>query len=73
MALLERTRAITLEVILQAVFGVEAERMDPLRNAVGALFEPLTLPMLLKRGAEPPDAGAPEGRVWAGAGPVRRA
>ena len=32
MRLQERTRAITLEVILRAVFGVEAERMDALRT-----------------------------------------
>jgi len=32
------TRAITLEVILRAVFGVEAERMAALREALGALL-----------------------------------
>jgi cytochrome P450 len=41
MRLQERTRAITLEVILRAVFGVEAERMDALRTAIGELFAPL--------------------------------
>src|SRR6267143_3707288 len=35
-----RTRAITLEVILRAVFGVEAERMDRVRDAVAALLVP---------------------------------
>ena len=34
MRLLERTRAITLEVILRAVFGVEAERMGALTEAI---------------------------------------
>ena len=38
MKLSERTRAITLEVILRAVFGVEAERMGALREAIGALL-----------------------------------
>jgi cytochrome P450 family 135 len=38
MRLQERTRQITLEVILRAVFGVEAERMAPLRGAIGELF-----------------------------------
>ncbi len=38
MRLQERTRAITLEVILRAVFGVEAERMEPLREAIGGLL-----------------------------------
>ena len=45
--------AITLEVILRAVFGVEAERMSALRGAIGELLEPMhTLAMLLLR-AEP--------------------
>ena len=37
----ERTRKITLEVILRAVFGVEAERMGELRGAIGELLAPL--------------------------------
>jgi cytochrome P450 len=41
MGLQARTRAITLEVILRAVFGVEAERMDELRRAIGGLLEPM--------------------------------
>jgi cytochrome P450 len=41
MRLQERTRAITLEVILRAVFGVEAERMDTLRTAIGGLLAPM--------------------------------
>ena len=41
MRLQERTRAITLEVILRAVFGVEADRMDALRKAIGELLAPL--------------------------------
>ncbi|HWF31615.1 MAG TPA: cytochrome P450 [Solirubrobacteraceae bacterium] len=41
MRLQERTRAITLEVILRAVFGVEAERMDALRDAIDALLAPM--------------------------------
>jgi cytochrome P450 len=41
MRLQERTRAITLEVILRAVFGVEAERMDALRTAIGGLLAPM--------------------------------
>src|SRR6267143_3002768 len=40
MRLHPRTRAITLEVILRAVFGVEAERMDRVRDAVAALLVP---------------------------------
>src|SRR6266566_5240303 len=52
MRLQERTRAITLEVILRAVFGVEAERMDHVRAAVSALLvpvHPLTVLMLALR------------------------
>jgi len=41
MRLQERTRAITLEVILRAVFGLEANRMDALRMAIGELLAPL--------------------------------
>jgi cytochrome P450 len=41
MRLQERTRAITLEVILRAVFGVEAERMDSMRNAIAGLLAPM--------------------------------
>jgi cytochrome P450 len=48
MRLHERTRAITLEVILRAVFGVEAERMDRVRDAVGALLVPAN-PLLIMR------------------------
>jgi cytochrome P450 len=42
MRLQERTRAITLEVILRAVFGVEAERMQALREAIDGLLAPMT-------------------------------
>ncbi len=48
MRLQERTRRITLEVILRAVFGVEAERMDPLRRAIGELLEPMHTLRLLR-------------------------
>jgi cytochrome P450 len=42
MRLHERTRAITLEVILRAVFGVEAERMGPLREAIRGMLAPMS-------------------------------
>jgi cytochrome P450 family 135 len=41
MRLQERTRAITLEVILRAVFGVEAQRMDQMREAIAGLLAPM--------------------------------
>src|SRR5438105_1803258 len=49
MRLHERTRAITLEVILRAVFGVEAERMDHVREAVRALLVPPGSPLMIMR------------------------
>jgi len=42
------TRRITLEVILSAIFGVDAERMDPLRRAIGNLLTPGQTLMLLR-------------------------
>ncbi len=45
MKLSERTRAITLEVILRAVFGVEGECMGTLRDAIDALLKPIQTPI----------------------------
>jgi cytochrome P450 len=56
-----RTRAITLEVILRAVFGVEAERMDPLREAIRDLVQPVPLPMLLLLALRRPTLERPGG------------
>jgi cytochrome P450 family 135 len=47
MRLQERTRAITLEVIVRAVFGVQDERMVPLTAAIGALLEPASSPRMV--------------------------
>jgi cytochrome P450 family 135 len=47
MRLQERTRAITLEVIVRAVFGVQDERMAPLTAAIGALLEPASSPRMI--------------------------
>jgi cytochrome P450 len=63
MRLLERTRAITLEVILRAVFGVEAERMDRLHDAIGGLLEPLKLGMLLMVALRRPTLERPTGKL----------
>lgn len=65
MALLERMRAITLEVILRAVFGVEAQRMDPLRDAIAGLLEPLKVGMLLRVALRQPSLERPTGRLGA--------
>jgi cytochrome P450 family 135 len=53
MRMIEHSRAITLEVILRAVFGVEAERMDALRTVIATLMAPvnaLTVLLLALRG-----------------------
>ncbi len=55
------TRAITLEVILRAVFGVEAEQMNELRQAIGELFQPLRLPTLLRIALSRPTLERPQG------------
>jgi cytochrome P450 family 135 len=47
MALDERMRAITLEVILRAVFGVEAQRKLELSAAIGELVEAMRTPRRL--------------------------
>ena len=49
------TRRITLDVILSAIFGVDAERMDPLRAAIGNLLSPGHTLMLLKVALSGPD------------------
>jgi cytochrome P450 len=63
MRLAERTRAITLEVILRAVFGVEAERMGLLREAIGGLITPAQMPALLFAALRRPSADRPGGSI----------
>ncbi len=53
------TRRITLEVILSAIFGVDAERMDPLRRAIGNLLNPGQTLMLLKVALSCPNFDTP--------------
>jgi cytochrome P450 len=62
MSLAPRTRAITLEVILRAVFGVEAARMDPLRKAIGALLTPMHTLQILRAALGRPSMERPGGR-----------
>ncbi|HEY2180087.1 MAG TPA: cytochrome P450 [Solirubrobacteraceae bacterium] len=57
----ERTRAITLEVILRAVFGVEAERMDTMRAAIGGLLAPVNPLRLLAIALRRPSIERPTG------------
>jgi cytochrome P450 family 135 len=61
MRLQARTRAITLEVILRAVFGVDAERMAPMRRAIGELLAPVNVLRTLLIAARRPTAERPTG------------
>jgi cytochrome P450 family 135 len=63
MRLLARTRAITLEVILRAVFGVDAERMGPLRAAIAGLMEPLSMLAVLRAALARPSLERPTGAI----------
>jgi cytochrome P450 len=63
MRLDERTRAITLEVILRAVFGVEAERMERLRAAITGLLTPAQLPALILFALRRPTGERPTGTI----------
>ncbi len=58
-----RSRAITLEVILTAVFGVADSRREPLRRAIGALMAPVNLLRGLRLALSRPTGRRPEGRL----------
>ena len=61
MQLQERTRKITLEVILRAVFGVEAEQMEALRRAIGDLMEPINAVAVVRAALRRPSMERPRG------------
>jgi cytochrome P450 len=63
MRLQARTRAITLEVILRAVFGVDAERMGPLKRAIEQLMEPMNLVAVLRIALSRPTQERPAGAI----------
>jgi len=65
MRVAERTRAITLEVILRAVFGVQAQRMDAMREAIGGLLEPMRMPRMLLFALRSPSLERPTGAIGA--------
>ena len=65
MRLLPRSRAITLEVILTAVFGVGDARREPLRRAIQALMAPLNVVAVLRIALTRPTGERPDGRVGA--------
>jgi cytochrome P450 family 135 len=63
MRLQERTRRITLEVILRAVFGVEAERMEELREAISGLLKPVHPLAIVLFSLRRPSAERPTGAL----------
>jgi len=63
MRMQQHTRAITLEVILRAVFGVEAERMGPLKAAITDLFEPAQTLTILRAVLARPSTERPAGAI----------
>jgi cytochrome P450 len=63
MKLSEHTRKITLEVILRAVFGVEAERMEPLKRAIGELLEPVHMAAMVLFALRKPSMERPTGAI----------
>src|SRR5271165_1493215 len=63
MRLQERTRKITLEVILRAVFGVQDERMGPLRSAIGDLLRPTHTLAMLRFALRRPTGERPTGAI----------
>jgi cytochrome P450 len=63
MRLQRHTRLITLEVILRAVFGVDAERMQPLKDAIGDLFEPVGVLAVLRAVMSRPTGERPTGAI----------
>jgi cytochrome P450 len=63
MQLAPRTRAITLEVILRAVFGVEAERMWALREAIAGLLKPINPLAVILASLRRPSMDRPKGAI----------
>ncbi len=63
MRLSAHTRNITLEVILRAVFGVEAERMGSLKGAIGELAEPTRTFAMLRFALSKPSSHRPPGEL----------
>jgi cytochrome P450 len=63
MLLHPRTRAITLEVILRAVFGIADERMGPVREAVSELLRPVNVLAVLRIALSKPTTERPGGAI----------
>src|SRR5487761_2162301 len=63
MGLQAHTRAITLEVILRAVFGVDPAGMGPRGRAIRELMEPMSLPAVLRIALSRPTLERPQGAI----------
>src|SRR5271168_3238401 len=63
MRLQRHTRLITLEVILRAVFGVQDERMGPLKAAITELLEPPQTMTMLRAAMSGPSRERPGGAI----------
>jgi cytochrome P450 len=63
MRLSAHTRKITLEVILRAVFGIEAERMGELARAIGELVAPSRTFAILRFALSRPSTDRPPGAI----------
>ncbi|HSZ14064.1 MAG TPA: cytochrome P450 [Solirubrobacteraceae bacterium] len=63
MRLQRHTRQITMEVIVRAVFGVEAERMQPLKDAITGLLEPVRVLAVVRALMSRPSGERPTGAI----------
>jgi cytochrome P450 len=63
MRMQSHTRSITLEVIVRAVFGVETERMGPLKQAIRELAEPVRVLAVLRALMTRPTGARPTGAL----------
>lgn len=66
MRLSERTRAITLDVILGAVFGVQGREMDAMRSAIAGLLAPMTMARMVRLAIGNQTVERPDGALGAG-------
>ncbi|HLM86156.1 MAG TPA: cytochrome P450 [Solirubrobacteraceae bacterium] len=66
MRLSERTRAITLDVILRAVFGVEGQDMEAMREAIAGLLAPMGMARMVRLALRNPTVERPDGAIGRG-------
>jgi cytochrome P450 len=66
MRLSERTRAITLDVILSAVFGVEGQEMESMRSAIAGLLAPMGIARMARLALRNQTVERPDGPIGRG-------